>query len=617
MNKTWTIAVVCLNFLFLNFSNAQCPVGDILLTSQAEVDFFATNFPNCTSIHARLIVGNPTSMVGTNISDLSGLAGVQETDGLIIQNNPILDDLNGLQNLKRINGDLIINNNLELDGVNHLTSLQGRLKSLSIVGNGEINDLSGLENISLSGGDLAIEHNPALLSLTGLGSISSVYLLRIGYNPLLTDIAALATLSTAKQVKITNLVSLQNLAGLAGLKNVNSSFELVDLPLLSDLQGLSSLQVVGGTFTLSMLPELAVLDGLENLNAVHTMVLMNNEGLKNIQALTGLNSLQNLQLTSNKIIETLEGLEGITEIDNLLLLNNASLLNVFGLQNLTTVKLNAQLSLNPALLNLNDFSAITEIRGALAIVDNDALHSISGVENGALSGAQLIIMDNAVLSHCHIKNVCEYVDLTAPLAVIANNNTGCKTVPEVHTACQLLSLPVELLSFEVQKKGEAAQLIWETASEFNNAGFEIQRSQDGQIWKTIGWVASKEIKQAKNIYQYNDTPESKGHIYYRLLQMDNDGLTKTGDVKSLNFGYVDSNLSVFPNPAQDRVTIEYQFAKELAKEVEIRLYDLTGQLIKTARSNQPGSLNLDLQGLPAGYYTLVVDGFSTKLVIGN
>lgn len=617
MNKAWTTTIVCLHFLFLQFSNAQCPTGDVHLHSQAEVDFFTTNFPNCADIKARLIIGHTATMVGSDINDLSGLTSIMQTKGLIIQNNPLLDDLNGLGNLKKVNGDMVIHNNLDLDELADLTSLYGNLKSLTISGNGEISDLYGLENTNISGGNLSIENNAMLETLEGIGQVTSVYNLRIGNNPWLSDISDLNLLTTTKQVKIHNLPILTNLDGLDALDNVNGSIEIVDLPLLSDIQGLGNLQTVGGTFTLAMLPSLPVLDGLENLSNVYTLVLMNNPGLKNVNALSALSNIQNLQIASCSNLESLEGLEGVVEIDNLLLLDNPGLLSLFGLQNLNEIKMHVQISLNSALQNLDDLSSLSAIRGALAIVDNDELISISGIETAILDGFQLIVIDNAKLSHCHVKNVCAYVGLTAVQATISNNDIGCKSVPEVHNACKALALPVELLSFDVVKIGEQANLNWETASEFNNAGFEVQRSSDGQNWNTIGFVESKEIQQARNIYQYRDTPELKGNVYYRLLQVDNDGLTKTGEVKSLNFGYVDSNLSVFPNPAQDRVTIEYQVASELAKEVDVRLYDLTGQLRKTGRSDRNGFVNLGLQGLPVGYYTLVVDGFSTKLIIGK
>jgi len=50
---------------------------------------------------------------------------------------------------------------------------------------------------------------------------------------------------------------------------------------------------------------------------------------------------------------------------------------------------------------------------------------------------------------------------------------------------ELPSLPITWLSFEVQKKGEASNLKWITAQEFNQAGFHVERSADGRLFETI------------------------------------------------------------------------------------------------------------------------------------
>ena len=55
------------------------------------------------------------------------------------------------------------------------------------------------------------------------------------------------------------------------------------------------------------------------------------------------------------------------------------------------------------------------------------------------------------------------------------------------------TLPVSLTSFSGYKEGNSNKLLWTTASENNNNGFEVQRSSDGANFTAIGFVVSKAI----------------------------------------------------------------------------------------------------------------------------
>ncbi|MFQ3609565.1 MAG: hypothetical protein SNJ55_13105, partial [Chloroherpetonaceae bacterium] len=49
-------------------------------------------------------------------------------------------------------------------------------------------------------------------------------------------------------------------------------------------------------------------------------------------------------------------------------------------------------------------------------------------------------------------------------------------------------LPVELTSFTARKTAQGVELAWQTASEQNNAGFEVERKSEGATWNTLGFV---------------------------------------------------------------------------------------------------------------------------------
>src|SRR5690606_16521293 len=136
---------------------SQCPAGNVSLTSQAQIDAFATNYPNCTEVSGNLTIQ------GANITDLTPLSNLTSIGGYLeIYHNSSLINLDELSNLTSVGGylDIYDNSNLtNLDGLSNLTSLGGHLY---ISNNSNLTNLNGLSNLTSIGGYLAIESNPSL-----------------------------------------------------------------------------------------------------------------------------------------------------------------------------------------------------------------------------------------------------------------------------------------------------------------------------------------------------------------------------------------------------------------------------------------------------------------------
>ncbi len=84
-------------------------------------------------------------------------------------------------------------------------------------------------------------------------------------------------------------------------------------------------------------------------------------------------------------------------------------------------------------------------------------------------------------------------------------------------------LPVEFLTFLGYCKENKNIIYWQTASETNNYGFEIQKSSDAQEWENIGFVYGQGNNNSDVSYQYEDINPYIPTSYYRLKQIDNDG----------------------------------------------------------------------------------------------
>lgn len=83
-------------------------------------------------------------------------------------------------------------------------------------------------------------------------------------------------------------------------------------------------------------------------------------------------------------------------------------------------------------------------------------------------------------------------------------------------------LPVELVYLTASPiDNKFIRLNWKTASEFNNKGFQIERSTDGTQFTAIGWVNGQGNSNIPVTYIFNDNDvQADIAYYYRLKQID-------------------------------------------------------------------------------------------------
>src|SRR3970282_686665 len=82
-------------------------------------------------------------------------------------------------------------------------------------------------------------------------------------------------------------------------------------------------------------------------------------------------------------------------------------------------------------------------------------------------------------------------------------------------------VPVELVSFTAEINGNNVLLKWQTATETNNQGFEIEKFQDYNIsrlknWKNIGFVGGNGTTTELTYYSFIDENTEAGFYQYRL-----------------------------------------------------------------------------------------------------
>ena len=177
-------------------------------------------------------------------------------------------------------------------------------------------------------------------------------------------------------------------------------------------------------------------------------------------------------------------------------------------------------------------------------------------------------------------------------------------------------LPVELATLNATLEDEEATLRWTTASETNNAGFEVQhRGPDAEAFEPLGFVESKAPNGTADTateYRFGTTTLEVGRHAFRLRQVDTDGSATLSDTVAVEVGLdAASTVEVAPNPVQTDATITLRV--QTAQEVNTALYDLLGRKVRTLHEarlapRQAHRLTLEADGLPSGAYLLRVTG---------
>jgi hypothetical protein len=170
-------------------------------------------------------------------------------------------------------------------------------------------------------------------------------------------------------------------------------------------------------------------------------------------------------------------------------------------------------------------------------------------------------------------------------------------------------LPVTLTSFTAVPQGKAVAVDWTTATELNNAGFEVQRSTNGLNFTTLAKITGAGNSQTANVYHYLDATPLATLAYYRLQQIDLDGKSVYSPVVAVQgTSRALATLSVYPNPTAERATLEWDASA--ASPVQWRLTNSLGQLVHTETLAAQAGHNtqaIDLQPYAAGSYVLTVE----------
>jgi Secretion system C-terminal sorting domain len=171
-------------------------------------------------------------------------------------------------------------------------------------------------------------------------------------------------------------------------------------------------------------------------------------------------------------------------------------------------------------------------------------------------------------------------------------------------------LPVELTSFAASVNGAAVTLNWQTATEINNYGFEIQRfvisNRLSETWEMAGFVEGSGTTNAPKKYSFADNNIPSAKYSYRLKQIDRDGKFEYSQSveATINVPIAFALEQNFPNPFNPSTTINYSIPTH--SHVTLSVFNTLGQRVSELVNGEKEAgffdVTFDASGLASGVY---------------
>ncbi len=196
---------------------------------------------------------------------------------------------------------------------------------------------------------------------------------------------------------------------------------------------------------------------------------------------------------------------------------------------------------------------------------------------------------------------------------VVSNSISSKTINEISLAGSVAPLPVELTNFKVNIFNGDVVLTWETITETNNYGFDIEKKiiqgNDNSInnWTKIGFVKGNGTSNIIRNYKFTDNGIRKGRYSYRLKQIDRDGKFEYNKEEEITLGLNPNKIVIdgnYPNPFNNETVISFQLP--VSGVANIKLYNLTGKEVVEIL-NKPmeagfHEVRFNFGSLPSGVY---------------
>ncbi|WP_234644791.1 T9SS type A sorting domain-containing protein [Dyadobacter sp. CY356] len=167
--------------------------------------------------------------------------------------------------------------------------------------------------------------------------------------------------------------------------------------------------------------------------------------------------------------------------------------------------------------------------------------------------------------------------------------------------CSATPLPVTLISFKGERiDANHAGLTWETSSETNNAGFDIERSLTAAAtFEKVGYVDGGGTISKEKSYAFSDLNSNENISYYRLKQLDYDGTFEYSRIIAVNGFKELLSLITVPNPGTQNNTFFQVSGNDSSGEIDLTILNVKGRIIyQNQRFKTKNDKKISLAGFP-------------------
>jgi hypothetical protein len=194
------------------------------------------------------------------------------------------------------------------------------------------------------------------------------------------------------------------------------------------------------------------------------------------------------------------------------------------------------------------------------------------------------------------------------------------------------TLPIEFNGFAAKQAGDFVSLDWKTASETDNAGFEVERRTVDALGTPTGFEVIASYREQNSLrgatrsnitrnYNYTDAPGIAGTYEYRIADVALNGIRSTHEAKKIEFKTASaaSTWSLEQNqPNPFRSTTAVHFTVPMQANVDLTVMDILGRVVSTPvvhRNFTAGSHQIELNaeqfasGASAGTYFFMLTAY--------
>jgi hypothetical protein len=195
----------------------------------------------------------------------------------------------------------------------------------------------------------------------------------------------------------------------------------------------------------------------------------------------------------------------------------------------------------------------------------------------------------------------------AGIGVVFNTHTTVVIARSEHLGPGA-TLPVILTAFDVRSAGAGVLVTWSAEDINNHNYFSVERSVNGSDFEEIHRNNENMNGVARHSFSYTDNNlPAASIIYYRIKQCDVNGNCRYTEVKSVKLINQIRITSVYPQPANDKLNIQYYSLSEGLGTITVN--DITGKMVRreTIKMNKgTQSIVLNTDQLRSGLYLVTI-----------